>query len=268
MVSPASISAGEREAVVAGAELRLLLVGRGSESLRGPNESAGLRVVDHADEAQAVVAYGGDGSLLGADREYPRLPKIPIRRDHEFAKCQVHGNPAVFERIARREHQVTRLRRLVCEVNGQKIYGINDIVFHNAVVTAGVRYRVRIDSTIYADEIVGDGLVVATPFGSSAYYRSITKSVFRVGLGLAFNNSTESVNHLVLSEDSTVEVQITRGPAVVVADNMINHLSCDRGDVLRICYSHEHAEIWELSTLTCRDCRSIETGRPAGFRHV
>ena len=50
-------------------------------------------------------------------------------------------------------------------------------------------------------------------------YQSITHSIFRVGIGLAFSNSTEEVSHLVLSESSVIEIEVVRGPGILIADN-------------------------------------------------
>ena len=92
----------------------------------------------------------------------------------------------------------TEFMKIEAETKGQRLVGINEVLIHNAQVTSAVRYLVWIDDEALTHEIVGDGLVVATPFGSTGYYRSITHSTFQVGLGLAFNNSTEPLDHLVL----------------------------------------------------------------------
>ena len=247
---------------------RVLLAGTGAESLIPALGAAGIEVVSDAAKAQVAITYGGDGSLLGADRDHPLIPKLAIRRNGEFVKCPRHRDEVVFRRLAAGELAVTRLPRLTAWLRGRSIQGINDIVFHNTKVTSGVRYRVRIDGEQYADEIVGDGIVMATPFGSSAYYRSITKSVFRVGMGLAFNNSTEAVNHLVLKECSEVEIVVTRGPGVLVADNMLECVQVEAGDSIKIRMGTTSAAILELDTLLCRDCLIAATGVPAGFRHV
>ncbi|MBI1290093.1 hypothetical protein GC173_02450 [bacterium] len=247
---------------------QVILTGAGAETLLPVLESVGLAVTDDPTKARFVLVYGGDGSLLGADREFPNTPKLIIRRNGEFAKCSRHGDEMVLRRAAVGIPAVTLLPRLTAHVRGECIQGINDVVFHNTKVTSGVRYRIRIDEQTYAEEIVGDGIVVATPFGSSAYYRSITKSVFRVGMGLAFNNSTEAVNHLVLSDRSVVEVHVTRGPGVLVADNHLDPIPVDAGDLITIRMGTSAAEIWEIDTLTCRDCIQSATGVPAGFRHV
>ena len=247
---------------------RVVVMGKDSEHFAQMVREAGFEIVPHSGNPDLVIAYGGDGSLLGADREYPEIPKVAIRRDSEFEKCAHHQNEDVLRRVAEGKQSVSLLPRVEAFVNGRHIQGINDIVFHNAYAPSAVRYRVRIDGEEYNEEIVGDGLVVSTPFGSTAYYRSITNSVFRVGLGLAFNNSTQSINHLVLDSSSTIEVLVTRGPGLLFSDNLPTPVRVDREDTIRIQASSSRAEIWELGTLTCLHCFSRQTNLPAGFRHV
>jgi NAD+ kinase len=92
-------------------------------------------------------------------------------------------------------------------------------------------------------EIIGDGVIISTPFGSTGYYRSITDGIFEVGIGVAFNNSTEQVDHMVLREDSEVEIRIMRGPAVAYADNNEQEISLKAGDKIVIRKSDEVARI-------------------------
>jgi len=250
-------------------KLSAYLVGNGSlDGLLPHLEEAGIAVSPTTDGADLVLAYGGDGSVLGAVREFPDLPILPIRRDEDYVKCPRHRNYALLRRVAQGEQEITLLPRLCAEFRGQKIYAVNDIVFHNALVQSAVRYRLRIDGDPYSNEIVGDGIVVATPFGSSAYYRSITNSLIRVGVGLAFNNSTEATNHLVLGDDSLIDVEVTRGPAILMGDNMREPISAETGDHIHIRLSSQKAVIWELGGLTCKLCKERDSGKPAGWRHA
>ncbi len=248
--------------------MKALLVGDRADRLLPELEHAGIDVTEDPAQADVVFSYGGDGSLLGADRAYPLLPKVAIRRNSPYEKCPRHRTTDVLARLVNGTHDREYLPRIIAETAGRQFRALNDIVIHNANPASALRYRIWIDDEPYSSEIVGDGIVVATPFGSSAYYRSITNSVFRIGMGLAFNNSIESVTHLVLDVDSTVELEVCRGPAVVVADNFIDARHMAAGDRVRISMSEEMAEIWELGTLLCRECREKESGRHAGWRHV
>lgn len=248
--------------------MQAIVVGRDAELLHPMMRAAGIEIAGDPAAADAVFCHGGDGTLIGAERDYPGLPKVPVRPDVLFQKCARHAIPAMFGRLGRGEHTTTKLPILEAVAKRQSILALNDIVLHNAKITSAVRYRMWIDSKPYSDIVIGDGLVVSTPFGSTGYYRSITNSVIRVGIGLAFNNSTESINHLVLEDTARIEVEVTRGPGLLVADNMLEPLPLEQGDRIVIHRAAVDAEVWEVDSLLCMECRNRETGKPAGHLHV
>jgi NAD+ kinase len=123
------------------------------------------------------------------------------------------------------------------------LIGLNDVIVHNKDARRGIRYKVTINNNQESKEIIGDGVVIATPFGSTAYYRSITDSFFEVGLGLAFNNSTEQADHMVLKDDSKISISITRGPALVYSDNKDDFIELENGDSVEIKKAENTARI-------------------------
>lgn len=106
---------------------------------------------------------------------------------------------------------------------------MNDVVVHNADPRHAIRYRLSVNGKAIGGEIIGDGFVVATPLGATGYYRSITDSVFEVGIGIAFNNSMEQSDHLVVCEESVITAVILRGPAMVYADNQAASIAMEDG---------------------------------------
>jgi NAD+ kinase len=210
------------------------------------------------DRPDVVIAYGGDGTLLGSERDWPTVPKIAIRHDDTTTKCPDHDNEKVLRRLANGEVSQTTLVKLEATAKGQRLLGINDIALHHHLPTSGVRFRVWINDQAYSGEIVGDGLVVSTPFGSTAYYRSITRSFFRSGIGIAFNNTTEQVDHLVLGEDERLRVVVTRGPAVLCADNSPLMIDMQEGDEVRVAMAPERTVLLEYETLLCNKCKRLD----------
>jgi NAD+ kinase len=136
--------------------------------------------------------------------------------------------------------------KLRLHAKGRSQVGLNDVIVHNARPTSSLRCRVFVDDQEFGHEMVGDGVVVATPFGSTAYYRSITRGIFQLGIGLAFNNSIEQVDHLVLAEEAQIRVRITRGPAVVVADNHPELIALEEEDEVIVRKDDEAAVILTL----------------------
>ena len=56
-------------------QYKVKLVGRNLEDLRPLLRMFPVEIVDS--EPDLVISYGGDGSLLGAERDFPGVPKCP-----------------------------------------------------------------------------------------------------------------------------------------------------------------------------------------------
>jgi NAD+ kinase len=237
--------------------MRVLLYSRHTDEILPAMQRKELNLV--SENPDIVVTYGGDGTLLGAERDWPSVPKVPIRRSKNWIKCDRHREDTILDNLENGNLERRRLLKLEGIAKGRTIVGLNDVTLHHARVSTAVRYRVLINGEPYSGEIIGDGLVVATPFGSKAYYRSITHSIFEVGIGLAFNNSTELVNHLVLSEESRVEIEITRGPALLVADNSPDPIDLELGDRASVRRHLHPAVVLGIEALHCSDCRRISS---------
>lgn len=208
---------------------RVKIYGRNSGEIADMVTRLGLEIDE--DRPDVVVSYGGDGTLLGAEREWPGVPKVALRDSRRCRTCSHESNEMILRHLAEGCLKRSQFIKLQAQSHGETLTCLNDVMINKAQVNSGVRCRVWIDDEAYGDdEIVGDGLVVATPFGSAAYYCSITHSTLRVGIGLAFNNTIEPINHLVLAEESVVRVVVTRGPALMLGDNDPHQVPLTEGD--------------------------------------
>ena len=232
--------------------MRIALTGRDSAALLPLVREMGFQLDEVHPEA--VVTYGGDGTFLMAEFQWPGIPKLAIRHDATSTKCPDHQNTLVLQRLAKGEVPRTRLIKLAGSAKGRRILAINDVTLNRTSPVMGVRYRVWINDEPYSGEIVGDGLVAATPFGSTAYYRSITRSFFRTGIGVAFNNSTEQVDHLMLRETDRLRLVVTRGPAVLCGDNSPLIIELKQGEEAAIAKAEESAALLAADTLFCKRC--------------
>jgi NAD kinase len=222
--------------------MRIVVFSQKKEEIYEQINQTGLEIVETKPEA--VISYGGDGTLILSEFHYPSIPKLPLRGSSVCKLCSVKNNQAVLAQLARGAFKIKEVIKLEAKTNAGKLLAINDIILHNADPRHAIRYRVSIsDHPSSEQDIIGDGVVVATTLGASGYYKSITDSVFRVGIGLAFNNSTEQADHLVLTTDSIITLTITRGPAMLYADNQPEAISLNKGDVITIKKASEGAKI-------------------------
>ena len=238
--------------------MRLLLAGRDLDEIK--EILKGLKDVELVDSSpDLVITHGGDGALLGAERAWPGVPKLPVRDADKAPLCPKHQSFIdLFESYRNGTLKRTELIKLQASTSdGKQLSGINDIFIHNVDRVGALRYRVLIDNKPYGHEIIGDGVGVATVHGSTAYYRSITHSIFKIGIGLAFNNSTEVTSHLVLPEETVIKITISRGPAIIVADNGPEMIELKEDETVEIKKISDKALIYGLDRFMCETCRTL-----------
>jgi NAD+ kinase len=215
---------------------------------------ADLHIVSEAPDV--VVCYGGDGTLLAAERMYPGVPKVPIRHSERGHRCIARPAQEVISRLAAGWLARTEYIKLECEVASaakpgppHQVTAMNEINVHMGRINSAVRFKMWIDDEPYSDgdEILGDGFVISTPFGSTAYFNHITRGFFHVGIGVAFKSTSEHTNHFVVPERNTIRILVTRGPAVLTYDNSSEYLDLYQDDELKV-RRHTHPAVlltWE-----------------------
>lgn len=235
--------------------MKIRLTGKNIEDIRPLLPQYGLEETDGPPEL--IVCYGGDGTLLGTERDFPGIPKLPLRDTRNARLCENHGHAGQLRDFAEGKTVISRPKKLEALTGSHHLTALNDIYIHNSDHACALRYQVWLDNQLYAEEIAGDAVGLSTVHGSSAYYRSITHSVFRVGLGLAFSNSMELVNHMVISESSEVRIRIIRGPGIIIADNNPERIILQENDEARLRQSDQQAVIYGLENFMCPKCRFL-----------
>ena len=119
--------------------MKILLYGTHAKELRPVAAAAGLQPVEQAPEV--VVTCGGDGALLGAEREFPGVPKLPLRDRHTAPLCPVHADyPEQFRRLAANQLERTVLIKLAGQFGDRRLIGINDVFIHHRNPVSAIRY--------------------------------------------------------------------------------------------------------------------------------
>ena len=230
--------------------MKVLLFGAEADSLRPEIESRGVfELVEHAPDV--VVCFGGDGTLLSAELRWPGVPKVPIRNSRRGNRCIPHPPADVVNHLAEGRLARTEYVKLACDVRRaaggappDNVSAMNEINVHNGRIHSAVRFSLSLNEEAYEDgaEIIGDGFVISTPFGSTAYFKQITHGIFYSGLGVAFKNASERISHIVVPDETCVRVRITRGPAILAFDNAPNHFDLEQGDEV-VVRKHDHPAV-------------------------
>jgi NAD+ kinase len=137
--------------------------------------------------------------------------------------------------------------KLQAKFKRKKLVALNEIQVHNKLPTKAIRFSLKVDGKFF-DNLIGDGVIVATPFGSTAYYSSVGGRKFRRGIGIAFNNLySRKIKSFVVPENSKVIVKIKRGPALLLADNYERFIELKDGDKVIIKKSSQNASFMNVN---------------------
>ncbi|MBU1032207.1 hypothetical protein KKE03_04805 [Patescibacteria group bacterium] len=229
--------------------MKVLLLGKNSKNIEDLVINLGFEIVKS--NPDIVISYGGDGTLLTSERMYPKIPKLPIRDNTICNKCSDHDEKTLLKNLLEDKLKLKEYKKLETTILYQTFTALNDFVIRNATPIHTIRFRTSLTQKF----LIGDGIVISTPFGSTGYFKSITRGTFERGWGVAFNNTTEKTAPVFLKDEDQVIFELIRGQATLSFDNNPDVFTIDEGSELLLKLSDQVAEIYEADSLRCPDCR-------------
>ena len=226
--------------------MKVLLFGKNIKNLEPQIKELGFEVSSNPD---LIISYGGDGTLLKAERAYPGVAKIPIRDPKNYLKCNKHTDAQILLDFKKNKLKLKESKKLETTLLYKKFYALNDFVVRNQHPIHAIRFEVN------NKYFIGDGIVVSTPFGSTGYFKSITSKTFTKGFGVAFNNTTQKTAPVFFPDQDIVTFKLIRGKASISFDNSPEIFNIDEGSELIFKVSDQVAKIYSPETLRCPDCQ-------------
>jgi len=178
-----------------------------------------LGVEINKQEPDFVITYGGDGTILQAERKFPGIPKVPIKRSKNCSMCVCYGSgdiDLVLEKLRKKDFSLEKVSKVESSFRGKRLVAVNEIQIHNKDPRKAIRFNLETEKT-RLEEVIGDGLIFSTAFGSTAYYRALGLEPFKKGVMIGFNNVYPHRKPIVLKGSSFV--QIVRENALLICDN-------------------------------------------------
>ena len=188
------------------------------------------------------LVVGGDGTMLGIGRQLARhkVPLIGINHgrlgfitDIPFGSVEATLTPMLrgeFEEDLRCLMQARVMRGSECIFDTQ---AMNDVVVHRGGVSGMVELRVEVDGNFVANQRA-DGLIIATPTGSTAYSLSAGGPILHpsiAGWVLApIAPHTLSNRPIVISNTSEIAIEIVAGRDASANFDMQSLASLQHGD--------------------------------------
>lgn len=206
-----------------------------------------------------MISMGGDGTILRLVHKYAHLnaailginlghlgfmADVPISDIYPSLQDLINGAYKVHERVAIQGEML----------HGDRCYAVNDIVIHRAKNPSLVELAIHIDG-IYLNTFEADGIIIATPNGSTAYSLAAGGPIISPDLdALALTPiapHTISNRPIVLTANQEIQIQYLSDydPIEVRADGLSHH-TLQTGEVFRITRS---AKNFKLISLLRRD---------------
>lgn len=140
-----------------------------------PHESAPKSQLGRASDL--LITFGGDGTLLSVARHAPEpVPVVGVNMGTLgfLTEIRVEEFPTVLERVLDGDYQVEPRVTFEVSVTGPEHDGsqhyrvLNDVAINKSAVARIIEMRVSV-AGLFVSTFRGDGLIVATPTGSTAY---------------------------------------------------------------------------------------------------
>ena len=192
-------------------------------SEEGSNLSSS-HIVEHKDDVfknsiDLLIVCGGDGTLLAAARKFVNedFPILGINLGTLgfLAEINVDDFELAIKDIFNGDYVIEERSLVEAHFSNNEVFGLNEILIHSGSYAQLMRYRLLIDNkTVYEQR--SDGLIIATPTGSSAYALSAGGSIIHPELDLwniiPMMSQSLSSRPLIVSNNKSLEIQLIQGP--------------------------------------------------------
>lgn len=183
----------------------------------------GKSLAEIGEQADLVIVIGGDGNMLGMARHFAQyhVPLIGINRGNLGFLTDIAPQSAfeqLYSCLERGEYVLEErfLLEATVERNGKKIAShnaLNEVVVHPNQVARTIEFEVYIDGK-FAFAQRSDGLIIATPTGSTAYSLSaggpiLTPNLNAIALVPMYPHTLSS-RPLVIDGDSHISLRFAQ----------------------------------------------------------
>ena len=171
------------------------------------------------DLVDLIIVFGGDGTLLGAARKFINndIPILGINMGTVgfLTDVNIKNFESVIGDIFRGDYVLEERSLVEAKFSDQEVFGLNEVLIHSGSYAQLMRYRLLIDGkTVYEQR--SDGLIVATPTGSTAYALSAGGSIIHPELNIwniiPMMSQSLSSRPLIVSNKKSMEIQLIEGP--------------------------------------------------------
>ena len=186
------------------------------------NKNENFTVLEHKEfvkKVDIVVVFGGDGTLLNAARKYLNydIPILGINMGNVgfLTDISTDNFEKTFKEVLDGNYKIEERNLVSAKFGNNHLYGLNEVVIHSGAYAQLMRYRLNVnDKVVYEQR--SDGLIIATPTGSTAYALSAGGPIIHPSLDvwtiLPMLPQSLSSRPFIISTDEKVEMDLFDGP--------------------------------------------------------
>lgn len=170
-----------------------------------------------------IIVLGGDGTILSVARGINGRINVPILGINIgnlgfISSIEISEIDKAFKKLSEGNYQIQKRMLLNCELpleeERNEALALNDIVVARGTLSRMIKYKVYIDGKMYYT-FKGDGLIIATPTGSTAYSFSAGGPFIYPDIDVIILtpicSHTKGMQPIVLNSTSEIEIKAENG---------------------------------------------------------
>ena len=174
---------------------------------------------DLVEKVDLIIVFGGDGTLLNSARQYldSQIPILGVNMGNVgfLTDLSVDNFETTITDILSGNYKIEERNLVSAQFDGNHLYGLNEVVIHSGAYAQLMRYRLSVNNKVVYEQR-SDGLIVATPTGSTAYSLSAGGPIIHPSLDvwtiLPMLPQSLSSRPFIISSDENVEMELFEGP--------------------------------------------------------
>ena len=202
-----------------------------------------------------ILSLGGDGTILGLIHQYENLnaPVLGINLGHLgfMADVPLHDVYPSLQDLISGSYQIEE--RLILQGESstkEKYFAVNDFVIHRSTNPNLIEIGIHVDG-LYLNTFEADGMIIATPNGSTAYSLAAGGPILSPTLEAVVITPicphTISNRPLVLTADQKIQLQyLSKYKSVEICADGLSHHTLETGATFHISRSQKKFRLVNL----------------------
>jgi NAD+ kinase len=185
-------------------------------------KNVNVKALSHKDlveKVDLIIVFGGDGTLLNSARQYldSQIPILGVNMGNVgfLTDLSVDNFETTITEILSGNYKIEERNLVSAKFDDNHLYGLNEVVIHSGAYAQLMRYRLSVNNKVVYEQR-SDGLIVATPTGSTAYSLSAGGPIIHPSLDvwtiLPMLPQSLSSRPFIISSDENVEMELFEGP--------------------------------------------------------